>query len=82
MHTISVEFQPAMKVNIHNQCSYFKLTDQGYFSSGTYWNKDPDEEVNAGNMMNVDLMLYLSTFGGVLTYKLESEYVKPDNRRE
>jgi hypothetical protein len=59
-----------MKVNIHNQCSDFKLGQVGYFNNGVHLNKRPDE-VDAGSMMSTVLTPFLSAFEGVLTYELE-----------
>jgi hypothetical protein len=44
MHTISFEFKPTMKVNIHNQCSEFKLTNQEYFDSDITDDELPEED--------------------------------------
>jgi hypothetical protein len=82
MHTISVESQPTMKVNICNQCSNFNLTDGGYFGTGTDWNKDPDLVVYTGNITNVNLIPFQSAFGGILSYRLQREHVSPSNQRE
>jgi hypothetical protein len=76
MHTISFEPLPTMKVNIHNQCSGFNLTNGGYFSAGTYWNESPNGEVKSGSTTSADLTPFLSTFGGVLAYRLEEEYAE------
>jgi hypothetical protein len=76
MHTISIIPQSTMKLNIHNQCSDFKLTDNGYFSNGVHWIKYPIREVDAGSMMSADLIPFLSTFEGVLTHELKKESVK------
>jgi hypothetical protein len=67
----SVGFEPTMKVNLHNQCLYFYLIRGRYFSIGADWDEKPAEKVYTGNMMSVDLIPFLSTFGGVLTYDLE-----------
>jgi hypothetical protein len=76
MHTISFMLQPTMKVNIYNQCSDFELIDRKRFSTGADWNKDSDWRVDTGSMTSADLTPFLSTFEGVLTYRLEKEEVK------
>jgi hypothetical protein len=78
---ISLDFQPTMKVNVHNQCSNFYLKGEKHFSTGIDWDEEPDEEVYAGDTMNVDLVPLLSTFEGLLTYGLkkrgiESTYIQ------
>jgi hypothetical protein len=60
-----------MKVNIHNRCSDFDLTDGRYFSIGIDWDKEIDEQVKAGDMMSADLVPFLSAFEGVLIYDLK-----------
>jgi hypothetical protein len=82
MYTISVGPRSTMEVNIHNQCSNLKLTDRGCFSSGAGWNRYPDWEIDTGSMMRADLIPFLSTFKGVLTYQLQKEHVKPDDQSE
>jgi hypothetical protein len=82
MYTISFIPQPTMKVNIHNQCSDFKLIEGEYFIINANYNDKPDREVDTGNMMNVDLIPFLSTFGSGLTYELQSRYDKHGNQRE
>jgi hypothetical protein len=79
---MSVELKATMKVNIHNQCSDLKLIGRGYFSTGTYWDKRPNDEVEADDMTNAKLIPSLATFEGILTYELEIKHVKPDNRRD
>jgi hypothetical protein len=76
IHTISVKSQPTMKVNIHNQCSDFKLTDREYLSNSVDWDKRLDWKIDASSMTSADLTPFLSTFEGVLTYRLEKEEVK------
>jgi hypothetical protein len=71
MHSISVRRRPTMKVNIYNQCSNFQLTYQECFSHGAYWNKKPDWKVDAGRMTSTYLTPFLSTFEGVITYRLK-----------
>jgi hypothetical protein len=80
LHIISFVSQPTMTVNIHNQCSGFKLTDKGLFSAGANWKRYPEGEVDAGNMTSVDLIPFLTIFGGALTYVLQSEYVESGNQ--
>lgn len=69
----SAKPQPTMKVNIYNQCSDFRLIGGRYFSNGAYWNKEPIWEVDTGSMMSADLIHFLSTFEGILTYELEKK---------
>jgi hypothetical protein len=78
IHTISVESQSTMKVNIHNQCSDFKLMGQGCFSNGAGWN-ECHPRIDTGDITSINLTPFLSTFGGVVTYRLERKYVEPDN---
>jgi hypothetical protein len=80
MHTISVEFQSTVEVNIHNQCSDFKLTDGDCFSDGADWNMWPDMEVMAGNMIKADLMPFLAVFEGILIYELLRKHVDPSDQ--
>jgi hypothetical protein len=81
MYTISTEPLPTMIVNIHNQCSDFKLTNGGYFSSDADWNKYRPR-LDTDDIMSAYLISFMSTFEGVLTYELQSRYVKPGNRSE
>jgi hypothetical protein len=71
-----------MKVNIHNQCSDFKLTYRGHFSNGLRWNKEPDEEVDAGSTKRIGLLPFLSTFEGALMHVLERKHAKTSNLPE
>jgi hypothetical protein len=71
-----------MKVNIHNQCSDFKLINRGYFSNGADWDESPAAEVDTGNVMRTDLTPLLSTFEGVLAYELQREHEKSSERSE
>jgi hypothetical protein len=66
-----------MKVNIHNRCSDFKLTESEYFSAGADWNKHPGWDVMAGNMMKADLKPFRAAFGGILIYELLRKYFDP-----
>jgi hypothetical protein len=66
-----------MKVEIHNQCSDFKLMHGGYFSTGIDWNERPGHRVKSGDIMSVDLTPRLSTFEGILTYEVEKEDREP-----
>jgi hypothetical protein len=69
-----------MKLNIHNQCSYFKLINPGCFSTRTSWNRVPDMEVDVGCLMSVDLMPSTAAFEGVLTYQLQRKHVNPNDQ--
>jgi hypothetical protein len=82
MQTISFVPQPTMKINIHSQCSDFKLTDRRWFNNGADWNKKPDEKVDAGNMMSADLIPFMAAFKGVIMYELQREHVKSDDQPE
>jgi hypothetical protein len=76
MYAISFDPQPTMKVNIHNQCSHFKLTNQVSFSTSETLNEYFAWEVEAGTMLSVDLEPPLSVFEGVLAYTLKREDVE------
>jgi hypothetical protein len=80
IHTISAKPQPTMKVNIHNQCSYLKLTKPRYFSTGINWNEEPSEELDASGIMSVSLESSLAEFEGALIYELRREYSKIGNQ--
>jgi hypothetical protein len=82
MHTISVEHRPTMKVNIHNQCSNFKLTNRIKVTNFMEWNKYPDTEVNAGSMTSAVLTSSYAVFEGGLTYRLQRKSVKSDDQLE
>jgi hypothetical protein len=71
-----------MKVNFHNQCSGIKLMNGRSFASSTYWNKYPNREINAGGIMSVELLPFLSTFEGSLTYQLQRKHVRFDDQLE
>jgi hypothetical protein len=80
IHTISFGPQPTMKVNIHNQCSDFKLVNRGHFSRGADWNRCPDEEVDTDNIISNDFRPFLARFEGALIYELQRKHVNPDHR--
>jgi hypothetical protein len=80
IHTINAEYRPTMKANIYNQCSNFKLTHRGRFSTGADWNEEPAWEIDAGSMMSVDLTPFRVAFNGVLIYVLQRKDIKPSNR--
>jgi hypothetical protein len=82
MHIISIELQTTMEVNIHNQCSDFRLRYDGHFSNGADWGEYPDFEVDTDSMMSVEIMPILSSFGGVLMYKLQRKQVKSGKQPE
>jgi hypothetical protein len=71
-----------MYVSIYNQCTVFNLINRGYFSNGAGWCWNPPRRVDAGNIMSVGWIPFLSTFECVLMYELEREYVKFDNLPE
>jgi hypothetical protein len=60
-------------VYIHNQYPSFNLVDPKCFSIGADWNINPNEKIDTGSMMNVDLKSSLATFEGVLICKLQKE---------
>jgi hypothetical protein len=80
IHTISVTCQPTMKMNIHNQCSNFKLTTPNWFKYSVDWNKEPNDEVDAGSTMSVDLTSYWAVSDGNLTYHLQRNCGASDNQ--
>jgi hypothetical protein len=53
-------------VNIHNQCSDFKLTSQRLFNTSGYRNEQ-NNEIDAGSMNSIGLALSCAEFGGVIT---------------
>jgi hypothetical protein len=71
-----------MRVNIHNQCSYFKLTYRESFGEGALCNDDSDEDVDTGSMKSVDLIPFRVAFTGALMYELERKHVKTGSRSE
>jgi hypothetical protein len=79
-HAISFKLQPTMKVNIHNQCSDFELTEGECFSDSANWYEEPDWEVIAGNMMKADLIPFRAAFGGILIYELRRKHINPYDR--
>jgi hypothetical protein len=80
MHTTSVEPRPTMKVNIHNQCTDFKLKNPTCFSSDSVLNNYSAREVDAGEMMSNDFRPLLVAFEGALIYELQRKHVTPGNR--
>jgi hypothetical protein len=69
-----------MEVNIHNRCADFRLTGREYFSGGADWNKHPDWDVMAGNIMKADLIPFRAAFGGILIYELLRKHVNPGDK--
>jgi hypothetical protein len=55
--------------------------ERGYFSIGADWDESSDREVYAGSM-SIELIAYLATFEGILTYELKRRHVKPDDRHD
>jgi hypothetical protein len=83
MYTISFEPQPMIRrMNIHNQCSDFKLTNQRSFVNFMNWKKYIDNEVDTGSMTNAVLISSWAAFEGGLTYQLQRKSVKSDNQLE
>jgi hypothetical protein len=65
-----------MKVDIHNQCPGFKLTDQRCFIHGAEWNRYPARGMEAGNMMSIEFKSSLEASKGVIMYELRRNYVE------
>jgi hypothetical protein len=82
MHIISFTCQPIMKLNIHNQCSDFKLTNRKCFSNFMSWNKYPDAEVDTGSTMIAVLTSSWAEFSGAIMYKLQRKRVKSGSQPE
>jgi hypothetical protein len=82
MHTISIEFQPTMIVDIHNQCSNYKLIDQKCFNSGADWNNYSAQEADTEHREVIYFTPLLATFEGGLTYQLQRKCVKSDGQPE
>jgi hypothetical protein len=80
MHTISIESQPKIGVNIYNRCLGFKLTDIRCFSTGADWNVRPDWNVDACSIMHTNLIPFQTTFEGILTYELQRKHVNPSDQ--
>jgi hypothetical protein len=76
MYIIRFAYQPTAKMNIHNQCSDFKLINRECFITPMSWNKKPDAEVDAGRMTSADLSSYWTVFEGSLTYQLQRRHVE------
>jgi hypothetical protein len=69
-------------MSIHNQCSDFKLINQGSFSANIKWNKRPDDEVDAVSMTSAILTSSEAVFEGALTYQLQKNPLKSDDQIE
>jgi hypothetical protein len=82
IYTISYLPQPTMKVNIHNQCSNFKLQYVGCFSNGAYWDEKPDEELDTDSMISVGLRPFRAVFEGIIMYVLQGKHVESSNQLE
>jgi hypothetical protein len=82
IHTISLEPQPTIKMNIYNQCSDFKLINQGCYSTNTRWNKEPDDEINVSSMAGAIFTSIVAVFEGGLTYQLQRKPIKSDGQLE
>jgi hypothetical protein len=79
-YTISVKSQPTMKMNIHNQCSDFKLKNQRYFNTCASWDDKLDGEIDTGSMTNASLTPSSATFGGTIIYELQRKRVESDDQ--
>jgi hypothetical protein len=82
MHIFSYGAQPTMEVNIHNQCSNFALSTESYSNACACWCKNPYWKSYDINMKSDGFSHFLATFGGVLTYTLDREGIKPDEELE
>jgi hypothetical protein len=80
MRMISFKSQPTMKVNIHNQCSNFRLKDRKYLSTGEDWQPYLGEEVDTDHMMRVGFKSPPAMFEDGIMCKLQREHVKPGNQ--
>jgi hypothetical protein len=78
MRVASLKLRPTMEVNIHNQCSNFKLVNP--LLCALYMNKFPGVEVDAGSMTSVTLRPSRAIFDGSLTYQLQRKSVKYDGQ--
>jgi hypothetical protein len=75
-------FQPTMEVNIHNQCSDFKLRHNAFFSTCGTTDDFPAWEVDTGNMSGIELIYPPATFEGVLSYVLKRKHVGSNEQFE
>jgi hypothetical protein len=82
MCTISVEIQPTIKMNIHNQCSHVKLKDKRVFNSGLNWNKGLGDEVDAGSMASAVSTTSWAIFESIVIYRLQRKSVESDDQLE
>jgi hypothetical protein len=82
IHTISVGIQPTMEMNIHNQCSDFRLKCRSSFRNGVDFDEGPDLEVDTGSMNSINLMPGWAEFEGAFMYELERKHAKPSNQLE
>jgi hypothetical protein len=83
IHIFSVKRLPTMKVNIHNQCSDFKLKYGGYFPNGIgNGNVGLVQEIDTDSMKSIDLEHFLATYEGIVAYALRRKHVKPGNQTE
>jgi hypothetical protein len=80
MHIISVDFQPTMRMNIHNQCLDFKLTNRKQFNAFIRWNEHLDDEVDTGSMTNANFIPSLTKFGGATMYELQRKRTESDDQ--
>jgi hypothetical protein len=60
-----------MSVNIHNQCTNFKLTNRKYFSHGLWWDLHLDKEIEAGGTTSADLRTLMEVSEGAIMYQLK-----------
>jgi hypothetical protein len=68
-----------MKMNIHNQCLYFKLTNGNLVDTLVNWNMTPKVEVDAGKMTSGVLTSCCAVFEVSLTYRLQKRHFKFDD---
>jgi hypothetical protein len=76
MHTISFFSFQTMKVDIHNQCLNFKLTDQECCSYSAGWNMYSVQEAETDRMMSVEFKYSLEAFKGAIMCELRREYIE------
>jgi hypothetical protein len=71
-----------MKVNIHNECSYFRLMNQTWFKRNIDWYKKFGDVVYDCSMTSADLTPIWAAFEGGLTYQLRRSDIKSDKQSE
>jgi hypothetical protein len=82
IHTINVEFQSTMTVNIRNQCSGFELRDIGHFSDGAYKDKYISQKADAVSIYVYGFTPFLTAFESSIMGELMRKHVESDDRSE